>query len=126
MQFIMQTYLLLMLFQYPASAFVNLHCLKVEPNNVACQLSFGNEDDTFITLDNCATNHIFGDEADFHGGVIPMNPIDITGLGEGTATGHGNVKLEFMCDKGRNTVESSTMLALTFSICAYDLHSPTG
>jgi len=30
-----------------------------------------------------------------------MDPINVTGLGDGTATGYGNVKLEFTGDNGK-------------------------
>ena len=53
-----------------------------------------------MALDNCASNHIFHDESDFIGAVVPMDPIDIAGLGKGQAIGYGNVKLSFRDDSG--------------------------
>jgi len=29
-----------------------------------------------------------------------MDPVEVTGLGEGTAMGYGNVKLKFICNQG--------------------------
>jgi len=72
-------------------------------------MPFNNISGSIIALDNCATNHIFGDESDFHGGIIPMDPINITGLGDGTATGYGNVKLDFTGDMVKDTARYYTM-----------------
>jgi len=64
-------------------------------------VSFDSDDTTLIAMDNCASNHIFGDPTDFIGGIIPMDPIDVTGLGNVQATGYGNVSIAFRCDKGQ-------------------------
>ena len=50
---------------------------------------------------NCALNHIFGDPNDFIGGIMPMEPVKVTGLGEAQATGYGNVSIKFRCNEGK-------------------------
>ena len=72
-------------------------------------MPFDNTSETIIALNNCATNHIFSDETDFHGGIIPMDPIKVTGLGDGTVTGYGNVKLDFTGDMVKDTARYYTM-----------------
>ena len=52
-------------------------------------------------MDNCATNHIFGDRNDFIGDIIPMDPVEVMGLGEGSAVGYGNVKVRYQCNAGK-------------------------
>ena len=100
LQFIKKAYFLLPLFQWPTSVQSHSYCFRATPSEVAHLLSFDTEGDALVTLDNCTTNHVFGDEADFHGSIIPMDPVEVTGLGEGTAMGYGNVKLKFICNQG--------------------------
>ena len=54
----------------------------------------------YIEMDNCATSHIFGDRNDFIGDIIPMEPVEVMGLGEGSAV-YGNVKVRYQCDAGK-------------------------
>ena len=52
-------------------------------------------------MDNCATSHIFGDRNDFISDIIPMDPVEVTGLGEGSAVGYGNIKVRYQHDAGK-------------------------
>jgi len=101
LQQLKRTYLLMLLFQVPTLTLSKPCCLRARINDIVHLIPFDNTSRSIIALDNCATNHIFGDESNFHGGIIPMDPIDVTGLGDGTATGYGNVKLEFTRDNGK-------------------------
>ena len=99
-QWLKRTYLLMLLLQVPTLTLSKPCCLRAGINDIVNLIPFDDTRGSIVALDNCATNHIFGDESDFHGGIIPMDPIDVTGLGDGTATGYGNIKLEFTGDNG--------------------------
>ena len=96
------TYLLPLLSHSSTTVLTNPCCFHAESADTPHLVSFANQGEAHTALNNCATKHVFGDEADFHGGIIPMDPIDVMGLGKGTATGYGNVKLEFTCNQGKH------------------------
>ena len=68
---------------------------------VAQLVSFDGDSNTLVTMDNCASNNIFGDPQDFIGGFMPMEPVEVTRLGEAQATGYGNVSIKFRCNEGK-------------------------
>jgi len=77
-------------------------CLKSSvTERLAHLVAFNESFDMYIAMDNCATNHIFGDRNDFFGDIIPMDPVEVMGLGEGSAVGYSNVKVRYQCDAGK-------------------------
>ena len=70
-------------------------------NAAAHLMSFDNNSNTLIAMDNCTSNHIFGDPHDFKGGIMPMDPIKVIVLGKAQAMDYGNVSIKFRCDKGQ-------------------------
>jgi len=77
------------------------YSLKSTTDALSSLVSFDTDSNTLIVMDNCASNHIFGDPQDFIGGITPKAPVNVTGLGEAQATGYGNVIITFKCDKGQ-------------------------
>ena len=96
-----RTYLLLLLLLCSRSTLCTHCCFWAETDDQVNLMSFDNQCNTIIALDNCATNHIFCDENSFHGSIVPMDPIKVMGLGNSMATGNGNVKLAFTGDDGK-------------------------
>jgi len=95
----------MLLLQMPTSTLSEPCCLQARLNDIVNLMPFNDISGSIIALDNCATDHIFGDETDFHRGIIPMDPINVTGLGDGTATGYGNDKLDFTGDNDERHIK---------------------
>ena len=67
---------------------------------IAQLVSFDGDSNTLVAMDNCTSNHIFGDPNDFIGGIMPKEPVEVTGLGEAQATGYRNLSIKFRCNEG--------------------------